>query len=307
MRSRPLVLLGWTALLGAAIAGLTAAGTGALAAPPVGSPGSWGAWADGREPLEAGFAVARLAVLAVAWYLLLATLVTTASHLLGLRPLAAVADVVALPFVHRAVHAALGVGLVATSVAVAGTAGRSARPPVATVADADARLVLRSDAPATPGFGTSEPPGTTQDDSEGFATMRRAPEDPATTATTSTTTVTGAGAGARTPPLPPPAPGDVDPAGRDSGVPPAPDDGDGSAVAAVVPPTWTVAPGEHLWSIAETVLARAWARPAADDEVAPYWEALVEANRAVLADPANADLIYPAQVLTVPSPPPPAG
>jgi nucleoid-associated protein YgaU len=42
--------------------------------------------------------------------------------------------------------------------------------------------------------------------------------------------------------------------------------------------------------------------------VAPYWTGLVEANRDVLVDPANPDLIHPGQTFRLPAPPPrPAG
>jgi hypothetical protein len=67
--------------------------------------------------------------------------------------------------------------------------------------------------------------------------------------------------------------------------------------------TWEVRPGEHFWSTAEQVLAQAWERPPTDAEVVPYWQALVQANRAALVDPGNPDLIVPGQVFTVPAPP----
>ena len=67
---------------------------------------------------------------------------------------------------------------------------------------------------------------------------------------------------------------------------------------------WTVRPGECFWSIAEDVLQRAWNRPPTDAEIVPYWRALIEANRARLGDPGNPDLIFPAQLFTVPAPPP---
>ena len=69
-------------------------------------------------------------------------------------------------------------------------------------------------------------------------------------------------------------------------------------------PTWTVAPGDHLWSISSRVLTSAWGRPPADVEVVPYWERVIDENRTRLADPANPDLLFPGQVLVVPSPPP---
>lgn len=66
--------------------------------------------------------------------------------------------------------------------------------------------------------------------------------------------------------------------------------------------SWTVAPGECFWTIADQVLTRAWGRPAADQEIVPYWKRLIEANRAALADPSNPDLLYVGQTFTVPAP-----
>jgi len=67
------------------------------------------------------------------------------------------------------------------------------------------------------------------------------------------------------------------------------------------PLTWTVAPGDHLWSIAERVLERELGRAPSEAEVVPYWHALIDANRAVFADPQNPDLIFAGQVLTLPA------
>lgn len=94
------------------------------------------------------------------------------------------------------------------------------------------------------------------------------------------------------PPLPAPAPVPVVPV-----APPA-------TVAQPTGATWTVGAGDHLWSIAERVLASAWGRSPADHEVAPFWRDLVERNRDGLADPANPDLLFPGQVLSLPTPPP---
>lgn len=81
----------------------------------------------------------------------------------------------------------------------------------------------------------------------------------------------------------------------------------GVAQMAPAPPaTWTVAPGESLWSIAEDLLADAWQRPPSDAETDPFWRALVERNRDRLADPADPDLIHPGQVFEVPPLPPDA-
>lgn len=68
--------------------------------------------------------------------------------------------------------------------------------------------------------------------------------------------------------------------------------------------TWEVRPGDHFWGVAERVLAEAWqGLPPTDAEVDPYWRTLVEANRSVLRDPGNPDLLFPGQVITVPPPP----
>ena len=69
------------------------------------------------------------------------------------------------------------------------------------------------------------------------------------------------------------------------------------------PDAWTVAPGDHLWSVAARVLEAAWGAVPSDAEVAPYWRRLVDANAERLADPANPDLVFPGQVLVVATPP----
>ena len=66
--------------------------------------------------------------------------------------------------------------------------------------------------------------------------------------------------------------------------------------------SYTVVPGDCFWTIADDLLQRAWGRSPSDAEIVPYWLRLIEANRAELADPGNADLIYPGQVFAVPPP-----
>lgn len=60
--------------------------------------------------------------------------------------------------------------------------------------------------------------------------------------------------------------------------------------------TWTVQPGDHLWSIAASI-----APAHADlDEIGRNWVRLVEHNRTALPDPSNPDLILPGMVIDVP-------
>jgi nucleoid-associated protein YgaU len=54
-----------------------------------------------------------------------------------------------------------------------------------------------------------------------------------------------------------------------------------------------VEPGGSFWSIAE--------EEAGGRAVGPFWRALIELNRERLVDPSNPDLLYPGQVLRLPS------
>lgn len=62
----------------------------------------------------------------------------------------------------------------------------------------------------------------------------------------------------------------------------------------------TVKDGDNFWSLAEAQLTSDAHQPTAD-EVAPYWQDMIEANRDRLVEPGNPDLILPGQQLCVPS------
>lgn len=117
-RRSTLVLLGWLLVLVAAIAGLTVAGRGALATPSILDLASWGPWAQGRDAVTIAFAVLRLLTLAMAWYLLGATLVGGVARLARWRRLVAIADVLTVPAVRRLLQSALGVGLATAALSV---------------------------------------------------------------------------------------------------------------------------------------------------------------------------------------------
>ena len=69
--------------------------------------------------------------------------------------------------------------------------------------------------------------------------------------------------------------------------------------------TWTVAPGDHLWSIAEASLTAAWERAPAEAEVAAaYWHRLVAENRDRLVVADDPDLIFAGQRFYLPAVPP---
>lgn len=119
-------------LLAVALGG-RALGRATLAPPTLTDPASWATWASGRSPLEATFAVLGLLVVVFAWYLVAVTTLVTAARLWGDRRLISVIDLVTLPVIRRSVHAALGMGLVGTSV-VGVAAGVGADRPVPSVA-----------------------------------------------------------------------------------------------------------------------------------------------------------------------------
>lgn len=122
-RGSVLPLLGWVLALVAAIAVLTLAGRGPLAAPSVLDPGAWGPWASGRDALTIAFTVLRLLTLVLAWYLLGATVIGVAARLARWRRMVAVADLLTVPAVRRLLQSALGLGLATAALTVGSPGG----------------------------------------------------------------------------------------------------------------------------------------------------------------------------------------
>jgi nucleoid-associated protein YgaU len=65
------------------------------------------------------------------------------------------------------------------------------------------------------------------------------------------------------------------------------------------PATYTVAPGDTFWSIADQTLRAAGHDPD-DGAIIPYWRSLIEANRDRLRARDEPDLIFPGQVFVLP-------
>jgi hypothetical protein len=61
-----------------------------------------------------------------------------------------------------------------------------------------------------------------------------------------------------------------------------------------------IAPGDHLWAVAERALAARLGRAPTDAEIVPFWTRLIEVNRdrLISGDP---DLVLPGQRFVVPS------
>jgi hypothetical protein len=68
--------------------------------------------------------------------------------------------------------------------------------------------------------------------------------------------------------------------------------------------TWQVAPGDHLWSIASATLTAAWGYTPSVSDIGSYWWQVVTANRASLPNPADIDLLFAGDVVTLPPVPP---
>lgn len=127
----------------------------------------------------------------------------------------------------------------------------------------------------------STPPSTTSTTESPSATTATS-----TTTTTTTTTVVGRAPAPR-------RPSHVEPARSQPLAPSRASAG-----------TWTVEPGDHLWSIAARTLAASWHRRPTDGEVDPYWRRLIADNRDTIANP---DLIYPGDTVELPPLPPRPG
>jgi nucleoid-associated protein YgaU len=63
-----------------------------------------------------------------------------------------------------------------------------------------------------------------------------------------------------------------------------------------------VRPGDHLWKISAQGLRSVLGRDPGDTEISPYWRRVIEVNRDGLRS-GDPDLIYPGELITLPSAP----
>ena len=62
-----------------------------------------------------------------------------------------------------------------------------------------------------------------------------------------------------------------------------------------------VAPGDHLWAIAERTVTERLGTTPTDAAIAVYWRRLIETNRDRLVAPSDPSLIHPGQRVVLPS------
>ncbi|MFP5308020.1 MAG: LysM peptidoglycan-binding domain-containing protein [Actinomycetes bacterium] len=287
-------LLGWVVCLVVAIALLATTGRGPLAGPTLTQPGTWGAWLGERDPIVAVVSLLRLVALGLAWYLLGVTTVSVLARTLRAARLVRLADALSIPLVRRLSQQAVGVSLAgAVLTSVTGPLAVAAPTPMGP-ASAGAVASAAGDATLTMA-PLDDAPTAGADDAETL-TMA-ALDDPARAAGVRVAeTITMQAVEAPAPPAvaPPQVAPPADAAGATDAAAPAP--AGGREV--------TVASGDHLWSLAEDALVAAWGRDVSDDELAPYWRDVVEANRDRLADPTDPDLLFPGQQVVLPATPP---
>jgi nucleoid-associated protein YgaU len=264
--------------LAAVVAVLHAAG-GALPAPPWTDPGGWSAWAAG-DPLAAAFGVVRVAALAAAWWVLGTTVLALAARALRWRTVLALTDRLVVPALRRSVQGALGVGLVAAT--LAGPVRPVAADPWPAPAAATAVAGEGSAVELTVAAVAAEAPAA----APGSATLRRLAAAPASSGTATLR-------------LLPPGPAEEHAGGGTAHLRRL-EAGPAASRPEAAEATHRVGSGEHFWSIAADVVRDALGRPGDEVEVGRYWDALLAANRDRLADPANPDLVFPGQALRLP-------
>ncbi len=266
MTGRRGILVAWCASLLVVAFGLHALGDGALATPPL-DPMRAGAWLAASDPLIATFAVLRVLVLAVCWYLLLVTVAGIVTRWLRADHLAVVLDHLTVPLVRRLVQQAAGVSL-ATVLVAAPTSALAAPPLTAAGAGpvAASQLMPVELLPAIRGPVTGAPRS-----GEGLVLPWEMVAGGADVAVTERDPVPEHAAS--------PAPA----------TPPA----DAGAIH-------LVRSGDSLWRIASEHLEATLGRDPSDGEVAPFWQRLIEGNRDRLVDPTDPDLILPGQELRIP-------
>jgi hypothetical protein len=295
-------LIVWIVALVVGTALFHAIGDGVLAAPPL-EPSAWAAWAEGRDPLVATFAVLRLLVLALSWYLVGATSIGILARVLRAARLVRFADALTVPALRRFLQAALGVSLATAMVvsAVPGPApGATEHSTVTLGASGDGSDEVRAAGAVQDGAVVTLTAAGEHD----RVTLERV-DDPrplplellerARDAANASEAGDAANAS------------EAEEAGEAGEVSHVAGDGQLAPDDPAAADEHLVRSGESFWAIAGDTLAEEFGRAPEESETSEYWERLVDANRDRLIDRDNADLIFPGQRLVLPTVGPSAG
>lgn len=275
--------------------------------PSVADLGGWMAWAVGAGPVGLVMGVVRVAALGLSWYLLIASVLAVLAHVTRARSAVALAAIVSTGLARDLVLGVVGTGLLATipmeaSIPIAmhgptradgaGTIAGHPGPAKEVGTGAGAHLaVTREVADHAPAPSRTAHRAGKVDWVDTGVRLRRLPAAPPTTKTVSMVRLG-------------PDATDADVTDGDEGprMQRLDDEGPAGHPDAADPDVgrFTVAPGDHFWRIAEAAVAAHRGRDPAEHHVRDYWLRLVEANRDLLVDPGNADLLLPGQVLRLP-------
>jgi LysM domain len=266
MRSRSpvvgmLLWLGAVAALAAAVTTLHILGRERVPTPPLRSLDDLRAWANQHDGTVVPLAILRLAGLALGWYLLVITAANGAIRAAGNTG----------PPLRRIVERATPASLRRLFEGAAG-AGMVSLVAIGAVAP-------------SPNPTPSSSPQSTMVLHRLPDEARPSPVVPSSGPTTVTTP--------RITPIAPPQPSVTTTSAPTSGAERAPP-------PAVVDDTRVIEAGESFWSVARDQVAEALRANADDAEVRSYWLRLIEANRSILVDPSNPDLLFVGQTLTLP-------
>lgn len=268
--SRRLLLPTWCAVLALALVALHLLGDTDL-----GMPLQPTAWADHLAevgPAAVIVGALRLLAMGLAWYLVVVTVAGALTRAAGRRVAVAATDAVSPRFVRRLLASAGGLAISGAGLALATAPIAIGVDPVRSSSAASlqpqAIATFRQFSPVVVPVPSVASPHAADAVSNG--------DDGASTAELAALELSGPGAT-----LAETASGTVDQ---------RPDD------------TWEVDCGDHLWLIAQEVLAEPTGVVPSDEVVTEYWLTLIAANRDRLVAPQNPDLLIPGQVLTIPAP-----
>lgn len=250
-----------------AVGGLLLTDLSPVPDPPVLHPGHLIAWWGAHQPVVAAMSLLRVGgLLCGGYWLLLCSAVVVfkrAGHLVRLARLR-------LPGIGHLMRVATGGSLIGVAVVCAAGCATTAGHPSATAPRPPELVPL--DNPSAP----STPPRIT------VPHLQAAP---------AASTPARGGPATGQPGLPPPtASADAAPAA----VPTA-------TTSSTAATSWTVRPGEDLWSITESVLIARLGHAPDQREVAALWIRVIDTNRPDLPDPANPNLIFAGDTVVIPA------